>query len=148
MPVARARLGMLTAMLAAVAAIVASTALAQSAGTVSFPANCRNEAMKPRAITVTCADANFRITGITWTAWTNRRARGSGTAKVNACNPNCVQGRFRSYPGVTVRLSHPVTCTATGVKQFTRLNYVFTGGRPSDLPKAGTQLYRCVPQGG
>jgi hypothetical protein len=148
MPVARARLVMLMALLAAVAAVVASSALAQSPGAVRFPANCRHERVRPRAIVVTCADANFRIGRIAWAAWTAHGARGRGTAHVNDCTTTCVQGRFHSYRGVTVRLSHPVTCTTTGVRQFTRLRYVFTRGRPSGLPKAGTQLYRCVPQGG
>ena len=148
MSMPRARPATVMIVLAGVAAVLASTALAQAAGSVSFPANCRTERIRPRAIVVTCADANFRIGRIAWAAWTARGARGRGTAHVNDCTPSCVQGRFHSYRGVTVRLSHPVTCTATGVRQFTRLRYVFTRTRPSGLPKAGTQLYRCMPQGG
>ena len=133
---------------AGVASPAASAAPGESGHAVSFPANCRDERVKPRAIVVTCADANFRIVRIAWEAWTRTAASGSGTAKINDCDPNCVAGRFRSYPAVTVRLSHPVTCTATGVRQFTRLRYVFARRRPNDLPRTGRQLYRCPTRGG
>jgi len=129
-------------------ALLAISAFGQSVTSVYFPSNCRNERFKPRTIVVTCADANFQIRQLRWQRWATSSAAGHGSARINDCQPNCDPGRFRSYRQVVVRLTHPITCRATGVRQFTRLHYTFTRRRPPDIPITGVQLYRCVTQGG
>jgi hypothetical protein len=115
---------------------------------VYFVANCEDEAFQPRTIVVTCADENFTIRSIRWSAWTTTAASGTGSARINDCVPSCATGRFRSFRGVTVRLSRPVVCTEDGLRQFSQLTYRFGTSRPADFPKRGTQLSRCPTQAG
>jgi hypothetical protein len=115
---------------------------------VYFVANCEQEAFRPKTIVVTCADENFTIRSIRWSAWTTSSATGTGTARVNDCQPSCATGRFRSYRGVTVTLSRPVICTEDGLREFSHLTYRFGGSRPKGFRTRGTQLSRCPTQGG
>jgi hypothetical protein len=115
---------------------------------VFFPANCERESFQPRTIVVTCADQNFTIRSIRWSSWTTTSATGTGTARVNDCEPNCATGKFHSYRGVTVHLSRPVVCTEDGLREFSELTYRFGTSRPTGFRKRGIQLSRCPTQGG
>src|SRR6266508_255299 len=86
---------------------------------VLFPAECSKPTYKPKQIVVTCADANTVIQNITWKSYDDKSASGSGTANVNACEPNCAAGKFEKFPA-TVALSNPKSC-GKDVKQFTSL---------------------------
>jgi hypothetical protein len=123
---------------AALAALVAIPA--GGATRVLFPANCGKPTYKPTSIVVTCADANSRITGIRWQSYGTKAASGTGTAKINACKPNCAAGRFKSYP-VLVTLNRPKNCGK--VTQFTRLLETFTRSRPSGSTKTVSQTFPC-----
>jgi hypothetical protein len=141
-------LGVLIA--AAASAVLPWSASGQGLSTdqVFFVANCERESFRPKTIVVTCADQNFTIRSIRWSDWTTTSATGTGTARVNDCQPNCAAGRFRSYRGVTVHLSRPVVCTEDGLKEFSELTYRFGSSRPEGFRKRGTQLSRCPTQGG
>ena len=59
--------------------------------------NCQHHAViLPRSFTLTCADANDMLTGLSWVSWRNV-AFGSGTERINTCIPNCAAGHFHSY---------------------------------------------------
>jgi hypothetical protein len=75
--------------------------------------------VRPKAIVIACADANFAIDHIRWSSWTRTRAVGTGTAHENNCKPNCAAGRFHSFP-ITVRLSKVAHCVA-GRAEFARI---------------------------
>lgn len=131
------------------AAIAATQASATSAGDarvdgqrVLFPANCRKPVYKPARIIVSCADANFTIQEISWRSWTNGRAVGTGTARVNDCTPDCAQGTFQTYP-VRVTLSTPKQCRSGKPLQFVRIATTFTAARPAGFPRNDRLFYGC-----
>jgi hypothetical protein len=147
----RARVALLGPLIAA-AVLVMLPLLASGQGLsteqVFVVANCEGTSFKPKTIVVTCADQNFTIRSIRWSSWTASSATGSGTARINDCQPNCAGGRFHSYRGVTVHLSRPVVCTGDGLKEFSELSYRFGASRPEGFRKRGTQVSRCPTQGG
>src|SRR5690242_2629326 len=100
-----------------VAAIAAGGAASTGAATQTFvPRDCIHEAVKPRSIIITCADANFVLTGLKWSHWRRTSAAGAGSAKINDCKPSCAQGHFHTYP-VSVRLSSAHFCRKAGKTQ-------------------------------
>ncbi len=70
---------------------------------------------------------------MTWTTWSAVQAVGTGTYKVDDCNPNCAAGTV--HPVATViTLSQPVkACSASGTRWFwSHASFKF----PAGLPKA------------
>jgi hypothetical protein len=118
----------------AAVSIVALTAAATVAGCggsdkkVGFPAACTSPTYKPSQIIVTCADAGTVVRGITWKSYGDQTAQGSGTANVNACDPNCAAGKFSMFPAA-IKLSAPKDCGKD--TQFTHLVVTYTGARPA-----------------
>jgi hypothetical protein len=108
---------------------------------VLFPAGCTNPSYKPTQIIVTCADANTVLKGISWKSYGSDTARGSATANVNACDPNCAAGKLQPFPA-TVKLSQPKDCRK-GVRQFTHLVLTYTGARPQGASASLTEDYPC-----
>jgi len=108
---------------------------------VLFPAGCTNPSYKPKQNIVTCADANTVLKGISWTSYGSDTANGSATANVNACDPNCAAGKFRTFPA-TVELSQPKDCRKD-VRQFTHLVLTYTGARPQGASASLTEDYPC-----
>jgi hypothetical protein len=70
---------------------------------------------------------------MTWTTWSATEAVGTGTYKLDGCNPSCAAGPI--YPVATVvTLSDPVkVCSSSGTRWFwSRASFRF----PNGLPKA------------
>ena len=122
-----------------VTAVVAAPASAQER--VFVPRDCETNAFKPKSITVSCADSNFRVTKIRWNAYGTSAANGSATARVNDCEPDCAGGTFRKYPA-TVRLTRVRQCG--DVPQFTRIAVTFTGRRPKGMSKTERERFTCA----
>jgi hypothetical protein len=108
---------------------------------VLFPSDCQKARYKPTSIIVSCADANTTVSGIRWTSYGTEDALGSGTARVNACDPNCAAGEFHDYPA-RVTLSKPQDC-GKDVTQFTRLALTYTGARPPSASGTFTAPFPC-----
>jgi hypothetical protein len=53
---------------------------------------------EPSVFTIECGTGGIAVTGITWTFWNAASASGSGTLKMDTCNPNCASGGFTSTP--------------------------------------------------
>jgi hypothetical protein len=78
-----------------------------------------------------CMPSNEFFAGLKWVSWRSA-AYGSGTLKVNNCDPSssCGPSKFTKYPVLTVlwraeaRPGHP------GQDYFSRLTFIFTGKRP------------------
>ena len=78
-----------------------------------------------------CMPSSEYFTGLKWVSW-HSAAYGSGTLKVNNCDPSssCGPSKFTKYPVLTVlwraeaRPGHP------GQDYFSRLTFIFTGKRP------------------
>jgi hypothetical protein len=69
-----------------------------------------------------------------WTTWSATDAVGTGTYKVDACNPNCASGPV--YPVATVvTFSQPVkVCSSSGTRWFwSRASFSFPEGLPAAL---------------
>jgi hypothetical protein len=78
-------------------------------------------------------DSTAFLYQMTWTTWSATEAVGTGTYKLDDCNPNCAAGTVYSVPTV-VTLSQPVkVCSAAGAREFwSRASFTF----PDGLPKA------------
>jgi hypothetical protein len=71
---------------------------------------------------------------MTWSTWSAAGAVGTGTYKLDGCNPSCAAGPI--YPVATVvTLSDPVkVCSSSGTHWFwTRASFRFPGGLPKAL---------------
>src|SRR5712692_90258 len=78
-------------------------------------------------------DSTAILDKMTWSTWSATEAVGTGTYKLDACNPSCAAGPI--YPVATVvTLSDPVkVCSSSGTRWFwTRASFTF----PNGLPKA------------
>jgi hypothetical protein len=124
-----------------------SPAAITAQGRVLLIYNCERGRYKPRRVVITCADANFRARGITWSSWTRSEARGRGTALVNDCDPNCAEGTFRRYP-LRLRAFRPrETGGCVPGSLFTRLAWRFPQRKPADSRRSGTARFTCPPSG-
>jgi hypothetical protein len=108
---------------------------------VFFPKDCQNNVYKPKSFVVTCADANFTVKKVDWSRYGTKSARGTGTARINTCDPSCVAGTFKSYP-ISVTLSRVRQCG--DVPQFRRLTVRFTGKRPKGFDRRMRQPFQCA----
>jgi hypothetical protein len=70
---------------------------------------------------------------MTWSSWTISSAIGTGTYKLDSCDPNCAAGTVYPVP-VVVTFSTPVkACSGNTTRWFwTRASFTF----PKGLPKA------------
>jgi hypothetical protein len=85
--------------------------------------------VKPHQIIITCADANFVLTGLKWSHWGRKSATGTGSAKINDCKPFCAKGHFHKYRA-RIKLSSAHFCRKEGVTQFRRLRLTWVGATP------------------
>jgi hypothetical protein len=92
---------------------------------------------KPACVgTYGCAlsgDSTGFLYKMTWTTWSAAEAVGTGTYRIDDCNPNCAGGQV--YPVATViTLTDPVrVCSSAGTRWFwSHASFKF----PSGLPKA------------
>jgi hypothetical protein len=103
--------------------------------------NCAKAKLKPANVILTCGDASFGATGMTWTSWTRKSALGTGTGTINDCKPNCAQGKPKTAP-IQLRLGKPVTCS-NGKRIFAKVRYTWTQGAPSNFPDTGSIPLGC-----
>jgi hypothetical protein len=79
-------------------------------------------------------DSTTFLSDIKWTSWSGTEAVGTGTYKINDCNPNCATGHV--YPVKTVvTLSQPVkVCSASGTHWvWSHASFSFPDGLPAAL---------------
>jgi hypothetical protein len=92
---------------------------------------------KPACVhTYGCAlsgDSTAFLYKMTWTTWSASEAIGTGTYKIDGCNPNCAAGTVYPVPAV-ITLTDPVrVCSAAGTRWFwSHAAFNF----PNGLPKA------------
>ena len=86
---------------------------------------------------VLSGDSTAILQDMTWSAWSATRAVGSGTYKVDACNPSCAAGPV--YPvAAVITLSQPVKfCSASGSRWYwSRAVFAYPHGLPKALQGA------------
>jgi hypothetical protein len=79
-------------------------------------------------------DSTAFLSKMTWSTWSATKAVGTGTYKIDGCNPDCATGRI--YPVATVvTLSNPVkVCSSSGIRWvWTRASFRFPDGLPAAL---------------
>lgn len=81
----------------------------------------------PKTLTLTCADGNESLEGLTWTGWGEASATATGQISTNTCEPNCAQGSIKRYP-VTAVAGKPDRREAA--EFYTELVVTYTGERP------------------
>jgi hypothetical protein len=84
-----------------------------------------------------CAPSQEFMSGLRWVSWKSV-AFGSGVLKVNNCIPTCAQGKFVSYPILTVLWAAKPWPHHAGRDYFSRLTWIFTGKRPGRAPVTQT----------
>jgi len=90
---------------------------------------------RPSGFVLTCADANDAMTALHWVGWADNQAFGTGTEKVNACTPDCANGKLVSYQAL-ITLWRPQPLPGhPGVRYFTRITRIYPANRPP--------LYNC-----
>jgi hypothetical protein len=67
--------------------------------------------VRPKSITIACADGGIGVKDLVWTSWTQSAAQGRGIVYENNCIPYCAAGTF-SFTPATVTLSTPTQTTA------------------------------------
>jgi hypothetical protein len=77
-------------------------------------------------------DGTTALWNMTWTAWDSTQADGTGTEKIDDCNPNCAAGTLHAV-AVRVALSRPVmVCTAgKGTWYWTQVIFAWPNGLPA-----------------
>lgn len=104
---------------------------------VTYLAECLEDSLvqRPRTFTLTCADANQSLEGLTWSRWGAEQATATGRAVINTCTPSCAEGKDVTYP-VRVVASRLVKGEASAT--YRKLTVTATGDRPAGVPKVDT----------
>jgi len=80
-------------------------------------------------------DGTTSLWNMTWPTWNPTEAVGTGTEKIDDCNPSCATGKL--YPvGVTVTFRDPVlVCTGQHIARYywTRASFSWPQGLPAEL---------------
>ena len=76
-------------------------------------------------------DGTTALWNMTWTAWDSTQADGTGTEKIDDCDPNCAAGTLHAV-AVRVALSKPVMACASGKGTWYWTRVIFTW--PDGLP--------------
>jgi hypothetical protein len=66
---------------------------------------CQGELKTEPSQIILSGDGTAFVTNLLWTGWGSNGATGSGTLKLDNCNPNCARGSLTDYQA-TVVLSH------------------------------------------
>jgi hypothetical protein len=82
---------------------------------------------------IVSGDGSAFISGLAWTGWGSEGATGSGTLKLDNCEPNCAQGKDTPYQA-TVTLSD-LTSYAGGKQAYADMTVTAPGS------SFGTQTY-------
>jgi hypothetical protein len=113
-------------------ALLATPALAlASAAKDRVVGNCTKSQSAPKTIVLACADGNALVIDIHWSKFGGAKASGSGTYSVNACNPNCVSGKFENYK-VKLVASQAKPCGQ--VNDYRALALTFLAPSPPSTP--------------
>jgi hypothetical protein len=132
---------MRAALLAVVAAVLASAASASAPAPTTIP-DCFSQVASPKSIVLACADFNFSLQDLAWTDWGGPTATATGEARANDCDPYCAAGTFRTYP-VSVTASGVRTCPS-GRKQYTHLDWSTQAKPPPGVANpAGDTAFPC-----
>jgi hypothetical protein len=125
-----------------IAALAAAAAFA--GGPIQSLPDCAGKpTVKPAAVVLACADANFGVRRLRWTGWGESFAAATGVAYANDCKPYCAAGHMHDYQAVLVA-SGRQTCPG-GKPSYRRVTIAFVGPTPYPKSKPADMVYpaRC-----
>lgn len=125
--------------------LILGFALSASAAAPLKITNCFSAASRPKAIVLTCGDANTSLKGLSWSSFGGSTAQGKGTFVTNNCEPNCASGKNLSY-AAKVKASGSVSCKG-GLRVYAKLQLQFTGKAPGSGVPRTWKLGCPVPAG-
>ena len=87
--------------------------------------------LRPGKLTLSCADGNDYLTGLSWASWTAGLASATGVQEVNDCNPYCAVGHFHGYPVDVVFWGGASLPGHPGSQRYTSVTVLYPGARPN-----------------
>lgn len=123
-------------------ALMAPAALAEPSVPQPVLIDCAGQGVsRPTAIQISCADGGIQVSGIRWSRWDAKGAKGTGTLVVNSCiykgGPSCVEGQTMSYPAA-LSLGRPAS--GEGITALTELKLRFSDQGPAGLSSGSYRL--------
>ncbi|HEY5295707.1 MAG TPA: hypothetical protein VIJ70_09575 [Gaiellaceae bacterium] len=109
-------------------------------GSTAWISNCGPLVSTPRALVLTCADANYELAALRWHRWGGSTASATGAARVNDCTPYCAAGHFHSYR-VTATADRLTRCGRA--RFYARVTVVYPGARPKGIAKRDVHTLSC-----
>jgi phage terminase large subunit-like protein len=107
---------------------------------VAWISNCGPLVSAPKSLVLTCADANYAISKLTWSGWGKTAATAKGTVSANDCTPNCAAGHNHSY-AVTITADQLKSCGRA--KVYLRVTLVYPGKRPAGIAARDVHTLTC-----
>ncbi len=104
--------------------------------------DCGSLETRPAELILACADANELVQNIRWTSWKNKKAVGTGTYRINDCDPTCAAGEFDSYR-VRIVLQSPKS--QSGERVYSRAILRFPKGGPDGEKRQSVRLLSYQP---
>ena len=96
---------------------------------VVFDCQCQPK-VRPRNLTLACADGNDYLSRLTWNSWTAGLARAVGVQEINDCDPYCAVGHFHSYPVDVIFRGSASVHGQPGRQRYTKVTLRYRGARP------------------
>jgi hypothetical protein len=87
--------------------------------------------VQPGKFTLTCADGNDYLTGLSWTSWTAGLASATSVQEVNDCLPYCAAGHFHGYPVDVIFWGGASVPGRPGTQRYTSVTLLYPGARPN-----------------
>jgi hypothetical protein len=116
-------------------ALVAAFGVSAFAAAPLKISNCNKAVSSPKLVTLTCADGNTVVKGLSWSSFGAATAQAKGTFVTNTCEPNCAAGKDVSYP-VKLKATGSIKCKGN-LRMYGKLTLQFTGRAPGPgVPRA------------
>jgi len=136
----RARVMLAAGLIAAAGTLTGTLLAAGPASAASGPVvviACNRAQVRPAVYDIGCMPSQQFLSSLSWVSWRSV-AFGSGVLKVNNCTPTCAQGKFVSFPILTVLWGAKPWPHHPGRDYFSRLTWILTGKRPAHAPVTQT----------
>jgi hypothetical protein len=100
--------------------------------------------IRPRSLTLACADAGTLGVKLVWSKWTATGAYATGTETWNTCVPYCAASKTWDKTQANFTLSNPVKTSAGWL--FEKLVVHITGKAPKDMDRTVTYSEKPLPK--
>lgn len=96
---------------------------------VLWQCNTNKPLVRPAYYVLACGDGGNGLTGVRWTNWTPAGATGAGTEYLNACIPNCAEGKIIDYP-VDIALTGSYLAAQGDPFSYAKITLTYLAARP------------------